>query len=302
MVDIILSNYMDVIDEENPENNKLGMLTTLANALEAIQATDFLERYAKVKASVEVAEAAVKAAEKEEAAAKEAYDAFVDEVGKEPALEEDQTKLADLKKAYDKAKSKVENAEVDLKDAKDGLKIMEKDELYVALGTAHSKFQGGLGEFEKYLTKLDTDLANMQVAYDELTDPTKDYSQPLVEDIEVKYAELQEKAEELRTKIADAKALYMQYYEAVLEYYPNQDYITKVEKPVEDKKDDDSYVYTKYTNDDGNIVAVTYGGKNGNMNEAFKTFILNYNFFEVTTNYNGTDYTIPAFGYVIIEH
>ena len=301
MVNIILSNYMDVIDEENPENNKIGMITALANALEAIQATDFVERYAKVKESVAVAEAAVKAAEKEEKEAKEAYDAFVDEVGTEPALEEDQTKLADLKKAYDRAKSKVENAEVDLKDAKDGLKIMEKDELYVALGTAHSKFQGGLGEFEKYLTKLETDLENMQVAYDELTDPTKDYSQPLIDDIKAKYAELQEKAELLRTKIADARALYMQYYEAVLVYYPNQDYITKVEKPTTDKTDDDSYVYTKYTNDDGNIVAVTYGGKNGNMNEAYRTFILNYNFFEVTTNYNGTDYTIPAFGYVIIE-
>ena len=302
MAKTIIANYMDVIDEENPENNKLGMISTLAEALAAIQATDFLERYAKSTASVEANELNVKNVKKEMEEAKKAYDDFVDEVGTEPALDADQTKLADLKKAYDKAKSKLESAEVDLKDAKDGLKLLEKNELYVALGAAHSKFQGGLGEFDKYLAKLDTDLANMQVAYDELTDPTKDYSQPLVEDIKAKYAELQAKAEELRGIINDAKALYMQYYEAVLEYYPGQDYITKVEKPKEDNKDDDSYVYTKYTNDDGNIVAVTYGGKNGNINEAFKTFILNYNFFEVTTNYNGTDYTIPAFGYVIIEN
>ena len=293
---------MDVIDEENPENNKLGMLSTLEAALTAIQATDFLERYERVVAALEAAELSVKNAEKEVEAAKEAYDAFVDEVGKEPALEEDQTKLNDLKKALDKANNKLDNAKVDLKDAKDGVNLMKKDENYVALGTAHSKFQGGLGEFEKYLTKLETDLANMQVAYDELTDPTKDYNQPLIDDIKAKYAEMQIKAEELTTKIADAKALYMQYYEAVLVYYPEQDYITKVEKPKTEKEDDDSYVYTKYTNDDGNLVAVTYGGNNGNIKEAYKTFILNYNFFEVTTNYNGTDYTIPAFGYVVIEH
>ena len=78
--------------------------------------------------------------------------------------------------------------------------------------------------------------------------------------------------------------------------------LDKEEDEAEEKKDEDEYVYTKYTNDDGNIVAVTYGGKNGVATDPYKTFILNYNFFEVTVTYNEKDYTIPAYGYVIIEH
>ena len=61
-----------------------------------------------------------------------------------------------------------------------------------------------------------------------------------------------------------------------------------------------------YINDNGNIVAVTYGGKNGNDHEAYKTFILNYNNFAVTVKYevNGETrvYTIPANRYVVIIH
>lgn len=57
---------------------------------------------------------------------------------------------------------------------------------------------------------------------------------------------------------------------------------------------------TKYTSNDGQIVAVTYGGKDGNDNTPYKTFILNFNYFAVTVRYNGVLYTIPANGYVVI--
>ena len=63
---------------------------------------------------------------------------------------------------------------------------------------------------------------------------------------------------------------------------------------------------TNYTSNNGNIVAVTYGGKNGNDNEAYKTFILNYNNYAVTVKYevNGEIriYTIPANEYVVVIH
>ena len=60
----------------------------------------------------------------------------------------------------------------------------------------------------------------------------------------------------------------------------------------------------KYTYDDGSVVAVTYGGKNGNDNEAYRTFILNYNPFEITVKYPGItgEITIGAYGYHIINH
>ncbi len=66
-----------------------------------------------------------------------------------------------------------------------------------------------------------------------------------------------------------------------------------------DTEDDDN----KYVSDDGRIVAVTYGETKG---EPAKTFILNYNKFSVRVNYtaNGVEkmYTIPAYGYVVVEY
>lgn len=58
----------------------------------------------------------------------------------------------------------------------------------------------------------------------------------------------------------------------------------------------------KYTCNDGSIVSVTYGGKNGNDADPYRTFILNFNSFTVTVNYGGTDYTIESYGYYVIDH
>ena len=63
------------------------------------------------------------------------------------------------------------------------------------------------------------------------------------------------------------------------------------------------YEYTKYTNDNGNIVKVTYGDQDASGKYvAYKTFILNYNFFAVTVVLDGVTYTIPASGYVVFYH
>ena len=74
----------------------------------------------------------------------------------------------------------------------------------------------------------------------------------------------------------------------------------------EDEELEEEEIDSIYVNDNGNIVAVTYGGKNGNDKEAYKTFILNYNNFAVTVKYevNGETrvYTIPANRYVVIIH
>ena len=62
-----------------------------------------------------------------------------------------------------------------------------------------------------------------------------------------------------------------------------------------------AYETTKYTVSDGTIVAVTYGGKNGNDKAAYRTFLLNYNSFKVTVNYDGVDYELPEYGYAAIN-
>jgi hypothetical protein len=67
--------------------------------------------------------------------------------------------------------------------------------------------------------------------------------------------------------------------------------------------DDDEEESSRYVSNDGRIVSVTYGDKNADGSySAYKTFILNYNNFSVSVEYDGVTYTIPAYGYVIVMH
>lgn len=51
------------------------------------------------------------------------------------------------------------------------------------------------------------------------------------------------------------------------------------------------------------VVAVSYGDVDASRNKTYyKTFILNYNNYVVHTVYNGQEYTIPAYGYVVLYH
>lgn len=65
----------------------------------------------------------------------------------------------------------------------------------------------------------------------------------------------------------------------------------------EDEEED-----SKYITNDGRIVAVTYGSKNGSSYTNDKTFLLNYNNFSVSVRYDDVTYTIPAYGYVVVTH
>lgn len=56
-------------------------------------------------------------------------------------------------------------------------------------------------------------------------------------------------------------------------------------------------VNNKYLVDDGTIVAVTYG----EMGDDYKTFILNYNYFTISVEYDGQTYEIDKYGFVEID-
>ena len=62
-----------------------------------------------------------------------------------------------------------------------------------------------------------------------------------------------------------------------------------------DDDKDDVNTESKYITE--NIVAVTYGNDDGT---AYKTIILNYNDYYVSVVYNGVEYTIPAYEFVVI--
>ncbi len=75
--------------------------------------------------------------------------------------------------------------------------------------------------------------------------------------------------------------------------------IGKVTSGTEGEDEDES----KYLSDDGRIVAVTYGSANDNGGyDNYRTFVLNYNNFSVSVIYDGIQYTIPAYSYVVIDY
>ena len=91
------------------------------------------------------------------------------------------------------------------------------------------------------------------------------------------------KAEGAYEKVKDIEGLDVVPYEVTL----------NIAKPP--KVDvEDSNTKSKYASDDNMIAVVTY--ENG------KTFILNFNNYGVTTEYNGVTYTISAYGYVVFTN
>lgn len=98
-------------------------------------------------------------------------------------------------------------------------------------------------------------------------------------------------------------------YKKVAEHQTEEEIEERLDRYEDEETEEEEEVVeedTIYTSNNGNIVAVTYGGKNGNDNEAYKTFILNYNNYAVTVKYevNGETrvYTIPANEYVVVIH
>ncbi|MGI6166853.1 MAG: DUF5696 domain-containing protein [Eubacteriales bacterium] len=118
--------------------------------------------------------------------------------------------------------------------------------------------------------------------------------------------EVNEYVEAASTKYNEVAELVKDYI--VIEEQPadNQtpdDQTTTEPQPVTGEEESDEYVYTKYTNDNGNIVMVTYGDQdNAGYYLAYKTFVLNYNFFDVTVVIEGVKYTVPASGYIVFYH
>ena len=79
-------------------------------------------------------------------------------------------------------------------------------------------------------------------------------------------------------------------------------YVPKVEvESDETLVDEDTVQLTRYSVTNNNVVSVTYGDIDENGQKiAKKTFILNYNNYDVTVTYNKVVYTVAAGGYIIV--
>ena len=110
-------------------------------------------------------------------------------------------------------------------------------------------------------------------------------------------------ANSYETALADIKAAFDTAYGVIDASGKDANFKTNVENRIDrdeddndeedDKADDESE--SKYLTE--NIVAVTYGNDDGS---AYKIIILNYNDYSVSVVYNGVEYTIPAYEFVVI--
>ena len=262
-----------------------SMLATVA-ALEADMVT-FTEAYNTIIKEDYLGQ--IPKAEEALAAANKAYDDYMKAIVGTPttAQREEIRKLLEERTAATNALNNLKNGPV-----------------MGALKQSHVKVGSAINNFKKYVKTVTDSMELMNFAYTELS--KGDYDIKVVNDIKEKYDASVSSRDYILSYVESFEANYKaNYYENMLKLDPDHDYYkVEEEKPVEPPKeeDKDEYKYTKYTNDNGNIVAVTYGGKNGNDDEAFRTFILNYNYFDITVVYNETTHTIPAFGYIVIEH
>ena len=79
--------------------------------------------------------------------------------------------------------------------------------------------------------------------------------------------------------------------------------VYKAPATAEETEDVSESVSTTNFVNNSKVVAVSYGDVDASRNKTYyKTFILNYNNYVVHTVYNGQEYTIPAYGYVVIYH
>ena len=152
----------------------------------------------------------------------------------------------------------------------------------------------------RYANSLATSIKKAENAYlkaSEYIDFIKQYGnypadlvvelQAIVDSATTRYGEVMQTA-------IDVKAVADGAYEKVkdidgLEVAPYEVVLNIATPPKAEDKDEDTK--SKYASDNNMIAVVTY--ENG------KTFILNFNNYSVTTEYNGVTYTISAYGYVV---
>ncbi len=119
------------------------------------------------------------------------------------------------------------------------------------------------------------------------------------------YVELDFTQASFTTYSESAKSLFDQVCEAMISggYITQKEIdgrLTPIGPSTDNKDDEEQETFDKYAVEEGSIVVVTYGGKNGVDTDAYKSIILNYNNFSVSVEYQDMMYTLPAYGYVVV--
>jgi len=239
------------------------------------------------EANLETLTADLAAAEEKFAEAKAEYEEDIAIAESEAAIEKIESTFAKATDTYNKAVSAAYTA------------ILKACEL-----TDEQKAEiSALCHFEYDYTKLyNTDLANLAKYY-AVTKLCE------VSDYEETLSEMPEKVDldftqDSFTAFSDnAYGTFEAVKALVKDYISEQDIanrITPVGSSTDTKEEEEAEGFDKYAVEEGSIVIVTYGGKNGVDADAYKSIILNYNNFSVSIEYQGMIYTLPAYGYVVV--
>lgn len=165
-----------------------------------------------------------------------------------------------------------------------------EDQLKVAIDEALAELQMN-GESDRALTVDVIDIADAGESLfgqylDELyLDASDATMEALYASVKASLAELAATYEAAYPEVAGAAELVFD----TVEYTTQYNYLT-----TSSATDGDAYDTTVYTNDNGNIVLVTYTTENGET----ETFILNYNIFAVTVNFEGYTYTLDTYQFI----
>jgi hypothetical protein len=140
---------------------------------------------------------------------------------------------------------------------------------------------------------------NACLAYEHyVTKNAEGFSQAFKDDVAVSYNGVISAYASISTNVTEAYAAAVAVFEEAKAILGELNYVLvdpNAEPEKEEDKDDDNdgYNYTKYTDDNDNIVRVEY--ENGVF------FILNFNYFDVTVKYNGQEYTVANYGGVRVN-
>jgi hypothetical protein len=117
------------------------------------------------------------------------------------------------------------------------------------------------------------------------------YSEQFITDCKANVEPAKALCDQIDALLATAEGYYAQILESA------KGIIEVVEETEDEVVEETTGINSRYIVDDGTIVAVTYG----ELGEDYRTFILNYNYFDITVEYDGQTYEIDRYGFVSID-
>ena len=117
------------------------------------------------------------------------------------------------------------------------------------------------------------------------------YSEQFIADCQANIEPSKALCDQIDALMATVEALYNEVLTVA-------DGVIVVEEVKETVVEEKTGINSRYLVDDGTIVAVTYG----EAGKDYRTFLLNYNYFAISVEYNGETYEIDRYGFIVVDN